>query len=90
MSQHATCESFNAIDVRDLHRDNLLRPGLRFICKWGDELFDDIVIFTEPDAILLVYRVLPAGAAEWKSVEQRVPIIWTQCRFGAAGLGSNA
>jgi hypothetical protein len=36
----------------------------------------------EADAVVLIYRVRSLLTAEWKSVEQRVPITWTNCHFG--------
>jgi len=35
---------------------------------------------TEADAVVLTFQ----GSSEWKSVEQRVPIVWTRCHFGGA------
>jgi hypothetical protein len=37
---------------------------------------------TEADAVVLIYRARSLLAAEWKYVEQRVPITWTNCNFG--------
>jgi hypothetical protein len=36
----------------------------------------------EEDAIVLIYRARSLIAAEWKPIEQRVPITWTNCHFG--------
>jgi hypothetical protein len=33
------------------------------------------------DAVVLIYRAR-SFLAEWKSIEQRVPITWTQCHLG--------
>jgi hypothetical protein len=61
--EHDTCENFNAIDVRELQRKNLLRPGLCFIKEWfrHGAPSGEIFIMTQPDAIMLVYRVRPPG-----------------------------
>jgi hypothetical protein len=32
---------------------------------------------TEADAVVLMYRSRSPGDAEWKPVEQRVPVTWT-------------
>jgi hypothetical protein len=37
---------------------------------------------TEADMLCLRFRVRHRGDAEWKAIEQRVPIIWTACHFG--------
>src|ERR1700681_197955 len=82
--EHDTCENFNAIDVRELQRKNLLRPGLCFTNEWFRDgaLSGKIFIMTEPDAIMLVYRARAPGATESRIVELRVPIIWTKCHLG--------
>jgi hypothetical protein len=54
--QHAIRENFKAIDVRELQRKNLLRPGLCSILKWDDEAF---IIKAEPAAIVLFSSIPP-------------------------------
>jgi hypothetical protein len=36
----------------------------------------------EIDAVILMYRARSWGDADWKSIEQRVPITWTACHLG--------
>ena len=36
----------------------------------------------EEDAIVLIYRARSLLAGEWKPIEQRVPMTWTNCHFG--------
>lgn len=48
----------------------------------GDEPTSEITVRTEPDAVVLEYQVLSPSQAEWQSIEQRVSIEWTACRFG--------
>jgi hypothetical protein len=71
--EHDICENFNAIDVRELQRKNLLRPGLCFTIEWFRNGAGKILIMTQPDAIMLVYRARPPGATESRIVELRVP-----------------
>jgi hypothetical protein len=73
--EHDICENFKAIDVRELQRKNLLRPGLCFTNEWFRDgaPSGEIFIVTQPDAIMLIYRVRPPGATESRIVEQRVP-----------------
>jgi hypothetical protein len=81
--EHDICENFNAIDVRELQRKNLLRPGLCFTIEWfRNGAPGKIFIMTQPDAIMLVYRARPPGATESRIVELRVPIIWTKPHLG--------
>jgi hypothetical protein len=77
--QHAICENFEAIDVRELQRRNLLRPGLWSFLKLDDEI---VIIKSQPAAIVLISSVLPDGAAEPKYLLQRVPIHRTKCHLG--------
>jgi hypothetical protein len=67
-----TCESCRSLDVRNLHRRDLLRAGLRFGWEWRNEAgrTADIQIRTEDDAIVLAYRIRNHNVTEWKSVER--------------------
>jgi len=78
-----TCEGCKSLDVRRLHRDDLLRASLKYSWSWSrnGEPSGDIRIETESDALILIFRVRQYGA-EWKDIRQRVPIDWTSCRFG--------
>jgi hypothetical protein len=81
--EHDICENFNAIDVRELQRKNLLRPGLCFTYEWFRNGAPSRKIFiTQADAIMLVYRARPPDPTESRIVELRVPIIWTKCHLG--------
>ena len=79
-----TCESCISIDARRWQRQGRLCPGLSFSCSWnwGEEQFGSINVRTKTDAVVLMYRARSYGGAEWKSVEQRVPITWTACHLG--------
>jgi hypothetical protein len=79
-----TCESCKSIDVRRWHREGRLCPGQYFSWSWtrGGEPSGNINVRTEANAVLLMYRSRSSGEAEWKSVEQRVPITWTPCHAG--------
>jgi hypothetical protein len=81
-SGRVTCESCISIDVRRWHREGRLHAGHSFTCSWtfGGEPFGSIKVRTEADAVVLMYRA--HGDAEWKSVDQRVPITWTACHLG--------
>jgi hypothetical protein len=79
-----TCESSKSIDVRRWHRDGRLSAGQGFSWSWscGGEPSGNISVRTESGAVVLLYRWRNYGDAEWKSVEQRVPITWTPCHLG--------
>ena len=62
----------------------LLRPGQMFPVSWNRAGVPcgSISVRTEPDAVVLIFRSQHPGETEWKSTEQRVPILWTACHFG--------
>jgi hypothetical protein len=76
-----TCESCRWIDGRRWHREG--RLSQRFSCAWTRRgvSYGEIAVRTELDAVVLIYKVRSEGH-DWRSVEQRVPISWTACRFG--------
>lgn len=80
----ATCESCKWIDVRRWHREGRLRADQSFSCSWtrGGELSGSINVRTEGEAVIVMHWSRSWGTAEWKSVEQRVPITWTDCHLG--------
>jgi hypothetical protein len=78
------CESCKSIDVRRWHREGRLSAGQHFTNSWtcGGEASGSINVRTEGDAVILTHRSRSSRGSEWKSVEQRVPITWTDCHFG--------
>ena len=86
-----TCESCLAIDVREWKRRGLLRPGQMFPVSWNRAGVPcgSISVRTESDAVVLIFRSQHPGETEWKSTEQRVPILWTACHFGGRRPCSN-
>jgi hypothetical protein len=83
-----TCESCRSIDVRSWARGGHLRPGQRFWCSWSrdGELFGSIIVLIEPEkmpgALVLSFRSRGSSGNRWRSVEQSVPITWTECHLG--------
>ena len=78
-----TCESCKSIDVRHWHRRGRLFAGQTFSWAWAcaGEPSGSIQVRTRPDEVVLSYGVRPLFATEWKPLEQRVPITWTDCHF---------
>jgi hypothetical protein len=66
------------------HRQGRLQAGQTFSWSWtaNGELFGHISVRVEKDAVVLIYRVRSLLAADWKPIEQRVPLTWTDCHFG--------
>ena len=81
----ATCESCKSIDVRRWHREGRLSAGQYFTCSWtysSGERSGSINVSTEPNAVVLTYHTRRFRTDEWKTINQRIPIVWTDCHFG--------
>jgi hypothetical protein len=67
-----------------LHREGVLLAGQPFSLEWRrrGELSGGISARAEADALRLRFQVRHGRDAEWKAIEQRVPILWTTCHFG--------
>jgi hypothetical protein len=81
-----TCEMCPSIDVRRWQREGRLRADQCFPYSWmhGGQSAGGISVRTEIDAVVLCFRFSPPEGSDWKSVEQRVPIVWTECHFGGS------
>ena len=79
-----TCECCQSIDVRRWHREGRLRAGQSFSYSWicGGEPSGSINVRTETDIVVLGFRFRGMESTQWKSIEQRVPIVWTMCHLG--------
>jgi hypothetical protein len=79
-----TCESCIRIDVRHWHREGWLSAGQHFTCSWTHSSGQSasINVNTERDAVVLTYQTRDSQATEWKPINQRVPITWTDLHFG--------
>jgi len=82
-SGRTTCESCHAIDVRRWYRMGRLSAGQWFSWQWtcNGEPTGNISVRTEARGVVLHYRSLSNGA-DWETVEQRVPIVWSECTYG--------
>jgi hypothetical protein len=78
-----TVESTRSIDVMRLRRAGFLVGWRRAGWQWSysDGSSANIDIEDGHDAIVLRYKYRSSWQ-DWQSVEQRVPIRWTRCRFG--------
>jgi len=79
-----TCESCFEIDVREWHRKGLLRCGQNCSFTWsrGGKPLAKIDVVPRGDALVLALRPFGGGQEAGEPPEQRVPIVWTPCRFG--------
>jgi hypothetical protein len=88
MARHAgraknTVENCLSIDVLDWHRRGFLRSPRQFSWTWNweGERVASISVQTERHSITLKYR--GRSGEDWSDVAQRIPIVWTPCRFGS-------
>jgi hypothetical protein len=51
---------------------------------WCGEALGSVVVRTETDAVILMFKPRGAASNGSKSVEQRVPLVWTRCHLGGA------
>lgn len=80
-----TVEEHKQLDVRHLHRNGLLNPGLHSI-EWprGGESTDKILFRAEEHGLTLIYRFRRSEqeGGFWENVNQRVTVRWTPCNYG--------
>ena len=82
-----TTDECHSLDVRDLHRDGLLKPGGSFSTRWlrGDRETGSVRGIMEgerPDRLILLYRHRRGPGGEWEDVKESVSLEWTPCNFG--------
>jgi len=75
-------EDLRRIDVRDWHREGLLRGGDQFSrcwCNADGEKVASIDVWVELEQVRLVYKV-----REWqdRDLEEPVSLTWTACHYG--------
>jgi len=78
-----TVEQHRRLDVRALHRAGIIeRDGGAMPWGWQSESGTNwITVRTRGNLLTLSYRVRTNGG-EWESVEQPVPITWTEPNYG--------
>ena len=72
-------DEFLRLDVRRLHRDQLLQSGMSYRWQWGDKRTVDIQV--EADQIRLIYRSRSPGD-EWQDQHCPVRLERTPCHYG--------
>jgi hypothetical protein len=83
-SGRPTCEMVPAIDIRQLHREGRLLPGLTLPLSWeqAGEPCGTISVRIDPNGLMLCFRTRINDATDWKSVVQHVPVVRTPCHLG--------
>jgi hypothetical protein len=79
------CQS---VDVRQLHREGLLKPGRWFSLRWSragretGSIRGAVEGSDRPMHLLLFYRHRSGPGNEWEDVHEPVSPDWTACNFG--------
>src|SRR3954468_12747114 len=79
-----TTEGVRSLNVMALARTGFVGGGRLGWWQWTDPNGDQtsIQIVGGVESIALKYRRQDWNTSAWQDVEQRVPIVWTPCRFG--------
>lgn len=81
-----TVEDCRSLDIRDWKRRGLIREARHFKWHWfsGEEETGCIDVRVENlGAVILSFRTRSHPEGDWESVEQRLPLSWTACNYGA-------
>jgi hypothetical protein len=83
-SKKTTTEECHSLDIRDLYRKGLLKPGTCFRSSWSraGKGVASIRGFVYQDQVVLSYRHRSGLGGEWEDVKEPVPLEWTVCNFG--------
>ena len=84
-SGRATTGEQRRLDVRWLHRQGYLQPGMVLSLSWThrDQPHGDIqaAVSAHGQRLTLLYQFRERGGA-WQTVEQAIPLTFTACNFG--------
>ena len=80
----ATTDECHSLDVRDLHREGLLKAGVCFRSSWSRAGKETASIqgVVYRDRVVLSYSHRRGPSGEWEDVKEPVPLEWTPCNFG--------
>jgi hypothetical protein len=78
----------HSVDVRDLHREGLLKSGRWFSLRWSragresGSIRGAIEGSDRPERVRLLYRHRGGTGTEWEDVHEPISLDWTACNFG--------
>jgi hypothetical protein len=83
-NKKTTTGECQSIDVRYLHRNDLLKPGHSFSLRWSraGRQTGSISGVAHDDRVTFFYRHRKGMGSEWEDVKETVPLEWTACNFG--------
>ena len=84
LDKKITTDGCHSLDVRDLHREGLLKTGTCFRSSWSRAGRETASIrgFVYQDRVILSYRQRSGLGSEWEDVKESVPLEWTPCNLG--------
>lgn len=80
----ARTDQMRQIDVNQLHRAGVLRPGVYGTWGWWDESGKQVASIgfqAQADALRLTYTVTIRGKKP-EQIDSHIPITWTPCNYG--------
>lgn len=82
MGKNCTAD-MRTLDVRQMQRDGLLKPGQSFSWSWSRHgvTTATINVLAQSDSVTLNYRQRDQGG-EWQEMHYPVRLTWTGCNYG--------
>ena len=79
-----TVTNDRALDIRYWQREGVMKPGLRFEVRWGqqDTLILGVAVRVEKQQVVLAYRHSRSDGS-LTQVEYPITLDWTPCPFGS-------
>ena len=84
LDKKTTTDECHSLDIRDLYREGLLKPGGSFRSSWSRTGKETASIrgLVYQDRVVLSYRHRRGLGGEWEDVRKPVTLEWTPCNFG--------
>ena len=83
-----TVDECHNVDVRYLHREDLLKPGRWFTLGWSragresGSIWGVVDSSRPPESVTLLYHHRSGSVREWEDLQETVALSWTACNFG--------
>jgi hypothetical protein len=83
-----TTDEGHSVDIRYLHRHDLLKSGHWFTLRWSragrksGSIRGVVDSSRPPESVTLLYRLRSGLGGEWQEVREPVALSWTACNFG--------
>jgi hypothetical protein len=87
-NKKTTVEECHSLDVRYLHRNDVLKPRHLFSLSWSragrktGSIRGLVKGNGPPEQLVLLYRCRSGPGDEWEDVMEPIQLTWTPCNFG--------